>query len=74
MILIGCISEEVYDGFRVVFYLCVCTEVSLYVYLHEDVDIYGGNEAVFFVVCLGACIQYQSKRGCYTFIELYGVV
>ena len=63
MIALGCISEDVYDGCQSKFYVCVCAEVSLYVYSYEDVDLYDGYE-------VGFCVD-KRRMNFYTFIELY---
>ena len=52
MIVLGCRGEEVYDGCREGFYVCKYVEVSLYVGLYEDVEIYyrhvvGGSSYLF---------------------------
>ena len=47
MILLGSRYEEVYDGRNAGFYVCVCAEVSSYVDLYEDVDIYDEYEVGF---------------------------
>ena len=74
IIVLGCRGEYVYDGLWVGFYVCECAEVSSYVYLYEDVDVFEGYEVGFCVVCLGACIQYQRKMRLFHIIELYGFV
>ena len=45
----------------VVFYVCVCAEVSLYIDSYKDVDIYDGNEAVFCIVFPGMFVRDQRK-------------
>ena len=55
-------------------YVCECAGLSYYVYLYEDVDIFGGNGAGCCVVCSGACIQDKRKTRLICIIELYGVV
>ena len=51
-----------YDGCREGFYVVLCTEVSSYVYLYEDVDVYDGREAGFCVVYV--CVtSHQSVCG-----------
>ena len=56
MIVIGCRGEEVYDGCREGFYVCKYVEVSLYVGLYEDVEIYYRHVVSFCVVCSGVCV------------------
>ena len=43
---------EVYFGV----YVGVCAEVSLYVYLYEDLEVYDGRKVIFYVVCPGICV------------------
>ena len=50
-----------HDRHRAGFYVGVCAEVSSYIDSCEDVEVYDGSEAGFFVVCLGAYIQDQNK-------------
>ena len=51
----------------------VC-EVSLYIYLHEYLDLFKGRKVDFCAVCSGTCIKYQSRTQLSRVIELYGVV
>ena len=48
---LGCISKEVYYMFLTGIFLWVCVGAYSYLFLYEDVDVYGEYEVVFFLVC-----------------------
>ena len=73
-ILLVCRGEYFYDGCWAVFYVCECVELYLYVYLYENVDIFERYEVVFFILCLGVCIQDQIQMWLFFVIGLYRVI
>ena len=42
-------------------YVCICVQISSYVYLYDELEVYGVCEAGVFVVFSDVCTKYRRK-------------